>query len=68
MGSTRKVTIAWILFVITLLIILIRVAIWVIQLATTTSLPVVDPELGFSAMAGVVFSTLAWSRQCSRKT
>jgi heme/copper-type cytochrome/quinol oxidase subunit 4 len=32
MGSKRKVSIAWILFVITLLIILIRVAIWVIWL------------------------------------
>jgi hypothetical protein len=58
MGSKRKVTIAWILFVITLLIILIRVAIWVIQLTTHSSLPVVDQDVGISAMGGVFFSVL----------
>jgi hypothetical protein len=57
MGSKRKVT-AWILFVITLLIILIRVAIWVIQLTTTSSLPVVDQDVGITSMAGVFFSIL----------
>ena len=50
MGSRRKVTIAWILFVITLLIILIRVAIWVIQLTTASSLPVVDQDVGISSV------------------
>ncbi len=58
MGSKRKVTIAWILFAITLLIILIRVAIWVIQLTTDSSLPVVDQDVGITSMAGVFFSIL----------
>jgi hypothetical protein len=58
MGSKRKVTIAWILFVITLLIILIRVAIWVIQLATSSSLPVVDQDVGTASMAGAFFLIL----------
>jgi hypothetical protein len=55
MGSKRKVSIAWILFAITLLIILIRVAIWVIQLTTTSSLLVVDQDVGAASMAGVFF-------------
>jgi hypothetical protein len=58
MGSKRKVTIAWILFVITLLIILIRVAIWVIQLTTASSLPVVDQDVGISSVGGLFFSIL----------
>ena len=58
MGSRRKVTIAWILFVITLLIILIRVAIWVIQLTTASSLPVVDQDVGISSVGGLFFSIL----------
>jgi hypothetical protein len=58
MGSKRKVTIAWILFVITLLISLIRVAIWVIQLTTNSSLPVVDQDVGISSIGGVFFSVL----------
>jgi hypothetical protein len=58
MGSKRKVTFAWILFAITLLIILIRIAIWVIQLTTTSSLPVVDQDVGTASMAGVFFSIL----------
>jgi hypothetical protein len=58
MGSNRKVIFAWILFAITLLMIVIRVAIRVIQMTTISSLPVVDPDLGFTAMVGVIFSVI----------
>ncbi len=50
--------IAWILFVIILLFILIRVAIWVIRLATTSRLPVVDQDVGITSMGGLFFSIL----------
>ena len=59
MHSKRKIVFAWILFAIILLIIVIRVVIQVIKLTTTSSLPVVDQDLGFSVMAGLVFSALA---------
>ena len=55
----RKIVFAWILFTIILLILMIRVAVWVIQLTTPSNLPVVDQDLGFSVMAGLVFSALA---------
>ncbi|MEJ2711278.1 MAG: hypothetical protein P8074_26960, partial [Anaerolineales bacterium] len=59
MHPKRKIFFAWILFAVILLCIVIRVAIWIIQLTTTSSLSVVDQELGFSAITGVVFSVLA---------
>ena len=59
MHPKRKIVFAWILFAVILLCIVIRVAIWIIQLATISSLSVVDQELGFSAITGVVFSVLA---------
>jgi hypothetical protein len=58
MHPKRKIVFAWVLFAITLLILLIRVAIWVIQLATTSNLPVVDQDVGITSMAGVFFSIL----------
>jgi hypothetical protein len=59
MHPKRKIVFAWILFAVILLCIVIRVAIWLIQLTTISNLPVVDQELGFSAITGVVFSVLA---------
>jgi hypothetical protein len=59
MHPKRKIVFAWILFAIILLSVVIRVVIWLVQLTTISNLPVVDQELGFSAITGVVFSVLA---------
>ena len=59
MGSNRKVILAWILFTITLLMVVIRVAIRIIQLTGISSLPVVDQDLGFTSMVGIIFSIIA---------
>ena len=58
MGSNRKLIFAWIFFVITLLMIVIRLAIQVIQLIGISSLHWVDQDLGFSAMVGLIFSMM----------
>jgi len=58
MHPKRKIVYAWILFAVTLLVILIRAAIQVIQLTTSSSLPVVDQDVGITSMAGVFFSIL----------
>jgi hypothetical protein len=59
MHPKRKIFFAWILFAVILLSVVIRVAIWVIQLTTTSSLSVVDQDMGISSMTGVVYSMLA---------
>jgi hypothetical protein len=59
MYPKRKIFFAWILFAVILLSVVIRVAIWIIQLTTTSSLPVVDQDMGISSMTGVVYSILA---------
>jgi hypothetical protein len=59
MHPKRKIVFAWILFSVILLSVVIRVAIWIIQLTTISGLSMVDQELGFSAITGVVFSALA---------
>jgi hypothetical protein len=59
MPPKRKLIFAWILFAVILLSIVARVAIWVFQMTTSSSLPVVDQDLGLSLMAGMVFSALA---------
>ena len=58
MHVKRKIVFAWILFTLTMLIILIRVAIRVIQVTTTYSLPVIDQDLGITSMAGAFFGIL----------
>jgi hypothetical protein len=58
MYPKRKIAFAWILFTITLLIILIRVGIRIIQVTTIYNLPVVDQDLGITSMVGAFFSIL----------
>jgi MFS family permease len=59
MGSKRKVIFGWILFAIILLIFMVQVVIWGIQLNTTSSLPVVDQDVVFLSITGVIFSIIA---------
>ncbi len=59
MGSNRKLIFAWILFTVILLILMVRVVVWVVHLTTPSNLTVEDQDLGFSIMAGLVFSALA---------
>jgi len=54
----RKIVFAWILFTLTLLIIVIRVAIRVIQVTTIYNLPVVDQDLGITSMGEAFFLIL----------
>jgi hypothetical protein len=59
MHPKRKIFFAWILFAVILLSVVFRVAIWIIQLTTISSLPVVDQDMGISSMTAVVYSILA---------
>ena len=58
MRSKRRIVFAWIFFIISLLMIVIRVAIQVIQVTGISGLPVVDQDLGFGAMVGIIFSMI----------
>ncbi len=58
MRSKRRIVFAWIFFIISLLMIVIRVAIQVIQVTGISDLTVIDQDLGIMLMLGLIFSII----------